>query len=150
MLVVRSDDPRNTIDAFSGAACAVNALDSQSGYGAMMNEVGTREFFSDWIETGAHATSIAAVVGGRAGIAAIDAVTWRIALKFQPETAALRVLARTDPTPGLPLITSHRRNAEDLADAIDAAFVTLDPETRTMLGLVGFVRISTVAYLSTQ
>ena len=40
VVVVRADDPRETLAAFRGARLAINGRDSQSGYGAMLHHVG--------------------------------------------------------------------------------------------------------------
>lgn len=141
VIVVRADDPREDIAAFSDAKCAFNAPDSQSGH-AVWGDTG----FGAWVETGAHRDSIQAVAEGRADIAAIDAVTWRLAQRHQPEAARLRVLALTPPTPGLPFITAKGHDAALLAEAAAEAIASLDPATREALGIAGFTRLPAFAY----
>lgn len=124
-LVKRRGDPRQTLADFRGGTVAFNAPDSQSGHNALRAlvaplAVGGR-FFSAAVETGAHLASLDTVRRGEADLAAIDAVTWALALAAQPALReALVVFAQTDPYPGLPLISSlHTPDA--LAGALQAA-----------------------------
>lgn len=141
VIVVRADDPREDIAAYTDGTCAFNAPDSQSGR-AVWGETA----FASWLETGAHRGSIHAVAEGRADIAAIDAVSWRLAQRHQPKTARLRVLSLTPPTPGLPFITAKGKDTDQLADAATDAIVRLDSETRAALGLSGFVQLPASVY----
>jgi ABC-type phosphate/phosphonate transport system substrate-binding protein len=142
-VVIRTDDPRDGLEAFRGATLAFNSRDSQSGFGAILHHVAPLasegRFFAAAIETGAHAASAPAVAEGRADIAAIDAVSWRLVQRFRPEAAALRVLMLSDPTPGLPVIAAPGTDAGPARRAVIAALAALDPAIRAQLGLAGFV-----------
>ena len=63
-VVVRADDPRESLAAFRGARLAVNGADSQSGWGAMLHHVAplaeAGRFFGAVSITGAHAASVRA------------------------------------------------------------------------------------------
>lgn len=142
-IVVRADDPRDSRSDFASGTCAFNSADSQSGFAAWEGFE-----FARWHEAGAHAASISAVARGAADIAAIDAVTWRLAVAHQPEAAVLRVLEWTRPTPGLPFITAQGRDAGLLSEAVTDAVAALDPAVRDALGLVGFVQIPGAEYLA--
>jgi len=142
-IVVRENDPRSCLDEFSDATCAFNAPNSQSGFAAWEQ----REFAA-WRETGAHVLSITAVANGDADIAAIDAVTWRLALQYQSEAVKLRVLETTRPTPGLPFITSLTQDAAMLSEAIEEAIANLASTIREPLGLIGFQHIPSEEYLA--
>jgi ABC-type phosphate/phosphonate transport system substrate-binding protein len=148
-LVVRADAPGELADFVTGRL-AFNALDSQSGWAAPQNHVaafGAR--FCHVLQTGAHRDSARAVAEGRADIAAIDAVTWRLyTAHFPQESARLRVLGHTHPTPGLPLITAVGRDPAPIFAAISAAFAALAPQDRAALGLFGLASIPADAYLS--
>jgi ABC-type phosphate/phosphonate transport system substrate-binding protein len=96
--------------------------------------------------TGGHAASIVSVAHGRADLAAIDAVTWRIALRHLPEAARLRTLALTEPTPGLPLIAARGAEPARYRAAIAAAITELDAPTRAELGIVGFAAFAPAGY----
>lgn len=135
---------------FMTKVLALNGFDSQSGWAAPMNHAlrfgGT---FTRFEETGAHVESARAVAEGRADIAAIDAVTWRLITAYRPDMAReLRVLGHTEPTPGLPLITSPDLQAEPLANAYSQAVDAIDQSDRLTLGLKGLVAIPAQAYLS--
>lgn len=149
-LVVRSDDPRTELADFAHARLAFNDGLSQSGWAAPWAhfqaagvEIGPR------LETGAHAASAAAVVEGRADIAALDALTWTLLQDHRPDlTAGLRELERTTPTPVLPYITSPGRDPAPLANAIAGAIDDLSPDDRALLHLRALVQIPAAAYLA--
>ena len=124
---------------------AVNGADSQSGHAVWRHELGARgltgSFFGDVVLSGGHRHSIEAVAEGRADVAAIDAVSMVLAERHEPATAGVRILARTDPTPGLPLITAGV-NAADvpaLRRAIHAAVESLTESEREAQCVHGFV-----------
>jgi len=143
VIVVRESDSRAYLGEYASAVCAYNSHDSQSGFAAWE---GTE--FDAMQQTGAHADSIVAIANGNADIAAIDAVTWRIAKRYQSEAAELRVLGLTKPTPGLPFITSPTADAELIYNATADAITNLDPTIRRALGLVGLVKIPNTKYLA--
>ncbi|GAB4387186.1 phosphate/phosphite/phosphonate ABC transporter substrate-binding protein [Albidovulum sp.] len=146
VLVVRRD-AGGGIDAFLDGVLAFNSPDSQSGYAAVQNQVAPRAF-RRFLQTGSHRASAEAVAAGRADIAAIDAVTWRLIERFCAGVAGeLRILARTAPTPGLPLITARGNDAPRIARAVGQAVAALAAQDRAALGLRGIERIPTEAYL---
>jgi ABC-type phosphate/phosphonate transport system substrate-binding protein len=98
--------------------------------------------------TGGHRLSARAVAEGRADIAALDAVTHMLLLDSDPDISGLRVIAATDPTPGLPFITAPGGPAEALFRAIERAIPALSPEDRRTLHLKGILRIPSEAYLA--
>ena len=97
--------------------------------------------------TGAHAASARAVADGLADLAAIDAQTWRLLLRHAGADPAFEI-ARTPPTPGLPLITALAHTPEVIANAVAQACAALDPATRAALDLQGIVQINKAAYLA--
>ena len=110
-IVVRASSGAASLDALRGAVCAFNSRDSQSGYNALRATVapiaGGRRFFSRAIETGAHAASVEAVRDGRADVCSVDCVTWALLARHRPSALrGLRVLAFTEPVPGLPFVTA--------------------------------------------
>jgi ABC-type phosphate/phosphonate transport system substrate-binding protein len=149
-VVVRADDPRETLAAFRGARLAANETGSQSGWGAMAHHVAALSdgtpFFGRSGMTGSHAASAAAVAAGRADIAAVDFVTWRLIGRFRREAEALRVLMLTDPTPGLPYVTALIDRAETLSGAVETAIGGLDDGMKDTLGLRGFARLHEEEY----
>jgi ABC-type phosphate/phosphonate transport system substrate-binding protein len=143
-LVVGQQTRAGDIAALFGCRAAINARDSQSGYAALMEAAAphAREgrFFGDVVLTGSHAASIAAVASGRADIAAIDAVTWALALRHDRTAQAVRLLGWTEPTPTLPYITARRRDVAAIAGAVASAIAALPAGVRDALLIAGFVR----------
>ena len=149
-LVVHADEPGELPD-FIDRTLAFNGQDSQSGWAAPQNQVarlGRR--FTHTLHTGAHRDSARAVAEGRARIAAIDAVSWRLMCAHHPEvTARLRIIGHTDPTPGLPLIAAPGRDRAVLAAAVSAAIAGLSRADRALLGgLGGVAAIAAKDYLA--
>jgi len=123
VIAARAGDPRGPADLLAGTL-AVNAPDSQSGWGAVAVWAKTQRLAirGRITLTGAHVASAEAVADGRADIASIDAVTWAYIERHRAGIATrLREVARTAPTPGLPLISALRFDPETVAAAIDAA-----------------------------
>ena len=105
--------------------------------------------FSRVIRTGSHRESVRAVATGFADTAAIDCVSWALAKRFDSITKSLKVVARTDNRPGLPLITSRGSSPstlDALRIALDEAIRTLGPTSRDTLGITGFVAADDVDY----
>ena len=124
-IVARRDDRGRALADFAGLRFAFNVPDSLSGSVALvaaMREEGLAPGSVEWIETGGHRASILAVAEGRADLAAIDAVAWALAERFEPEPAAkLQMLMQTPLRPAPPTITGAGRSTEEL-EAIRAAF----------------------------
>ena len=143
-LVVRAADDRGDLRAFRGARLAVNGAGSQSGAQAMMHELHAAgvsgRFFAEVLLTGAHEAGAAAVAGGRADIAAIDWISWRLVRAHRAYAEDLRVLARTAPAPGLPLIAAGTGAAEPSRTEAVAAGIAAAPAAAAALGLAGLVR----------
>ena len=149
VLVAHGQDDRDQLSDFTQDIFAYNEGGSQSGWAAPMSHaaaLGLR--FDRLLVTGAHRASIRAVADGGAALASIDAVTWELALRHEPAALRLKVLARTDPTPGLPYITSLGRDPAPIARAIAEAIGDLDPESRAALHLSGLCDIPDAAYLA--
>lgn len=154
-LVAASNDPRRDLAEFRGAVAAVNSYESNSGMNLFRAAVaplaGGRPFFSGAILTGSHAASLDAVADGRAGLAAIDCVTFGLLRRWRPGAVErVAVVARTPPLPGLPFILSARLPEETLAAARAALFEALaDPalaSARAALGLEGASILAPAAY----
>ncbi len=140
-LVVRAEDPRRSAAAFAGARFAFNSATSQSGWAAL-GPLSTGR----GLETGAHRASVRAVARGAADIAAIDAVTWRLALAHEPAARRLRVLDWTPPTPGLPMITARTQAPEPVVRAVAAGIAALGDASRATLGLVRLATLREADY----
>lgn len=148
VFVARGDDPR-TLPEFRTARFAYNEGLSQSGWAAPQNHAATMGFqFQPSLASGGHRLSALAVVEGRADLAALDALTWVLLQAYEPWAGALREVARTAPTPGLPYIAAKARDAEASLAAVQAAFSRLPEADRACLHLKGIVRIEAARYLA--
>lgn len=149
VFVTRKNEPGEAED-FIDRTLAFNGQDSQSGWAAPQNQMaklGLR--FTHTRHTGAHRDSAKAVVAGKADIAAIDAISWRLVEAHHQDLASkLRVISHTDPTPGLPLITAKGRDTGPLARAFATAINGLNAADRAALGLNGLAHIPAAAYLA--
>lgn len=153
-LLVRKDDPRRALRDYLDTPFARNAALSQSGWAAIETYLAETmagfRFRHDILETGSHAASVRAVATGQAGLASIDAVTWRFLKRYDPNAATLRVLLSTRPSPGLPLITGRNVDPEPLFHAISGAIERLTMRDRRLLAIKGITRIPAEAYLTEQ
>jgi ABC-type phosphate/phosphonate transport system substrate-binding protein len=149
VFVARRDDPRATLAEFDGAPFAFNEALSQSGWAAPQTHAAKLGLqLPPLVQTGGHQLSAHAVAEGRADIAALDAVTWELLQDNDPVTAQLRVIDRTDPTPGLPYIAAKDAPVALIQSAVAEAIAALPPEDRATLHLKGFVTIPKEAYLA--
>ena len=147
--VVRRDDRRSALVDFRPARFAYNQTHSQSGYAAPYNHLLDHGWwFDDRLHTEQHLESARSVAEGRADIATLDAVSWRLMQHHEPFAANLRVLEWTEPTPGLPLITARGNDADAIFTATENAIAQLSDHDRDALGLVGLVRIPAEDYLA--
>lgn len=149
VLIARADDPRTGFADFAAARFAYNEALSQSGWAAPQTHAKGLGFqLQPAVQTGAHRLSALAVAEGRADIAALDAVTFAHLQGYDPVMARLKVVGRTEPTPGLPLITAQCRDPAPIFDAVQDAITALAPEDRALLRLTGICRLSEAAYLA--
>jgi len=149
VFVARADDARKTLQDFAGARFAYNESMSQSGWAAPMVHLRALGLgFDDLVQTGGHRASALAVAEGRADIAALDALTWKMTGRDDTFTAGLKELGRTTPTPVLPYITAKQNDAAPIFAAIEAAIGDLDVADRDMLSLRGIVEIPAEIYLA--
>lgn len=150
VLVARAGDGRGDVAEFDGVPLAYNEALSQSGWAAPQTHaarIGIR--LPAGPATGAHRASAETVAEGRADIAALDAVTWGLIQRFDPALAAvLKVVGRTDPTPGLPLITGPAQDADLIAGCVARAIDALSEDDRATLRLRGLVRLPAADYLA--
>lgn len=108
-IIVRKDFPASDIADLRGARCVISGTHSWSGHHALrlVSEPlvdGGRPAFEASV-SGGHPQSIDAVVSGDADFATVDCVSFGMLSRYEPErTAGLRILERTPPLPGLPLI----------------------------------------------
>lgn len=142
VLVCHRDNSAKSLADFSGQRAAINEVGSQSGHAALIQAAqGCSVRFSQISESGSHRDSIKMVATGQVAAAAIDAVSWCLALDHEPAAQDLQVLQRTAPTPGVPLITAPQQAhlRPQINQAITEAVRGLDLEVKTALYLTGFL-----------
>jgi len=150
-LLVHRDCPAEDLAGLAPRTIAVNTPDSQSGWNALrhtvLRDTGRPVDAGGLLLTGSHRQSIRAVARGEADLCAVDPVCYALAGRFEPETtAAVRILARSDPTPTLPLITSGRAGDDILArlrEALDAVIsAPAVADVAQELAIAGFHRLT--------
>lgn len=110
---------RLPLDRLRGLRFAYNNPDSMSGLLGVSHDLEAEgqslAIFSERIETGAHRSSILAIVEGRADVATIDCRSWALARRFEPAAAALEVVGWTARRKGLPYVTAKATPPETVA-----------------------------------
>lgn len=130
LVVVAESNPATDLQDLRGAVCAYSRRHSHSGYNALRAAIaplaGDTAFFSRVVETGAHASSIERVATGQADVCAVDCVSHAIMAAYRPDALAdTRVIGRTEPAPGLPLVTRagvDENTLHRLRDGLQSAF----------------------------
>ncbi len=147
-IIVRSDDHRKALADFKDARFTYNQTFSQSGYAAphaLTKPLGF--WFADRSQSYGHLNSARTVVEGKADIAALDAVSWRLIQQYEPFADKLRILEWTPPTPGLPYIAALDADQKAVFSSISTAIAALTDADRNTLGIKGLVAIPKDAYL---
>lgn len=135
-------------EALRGARFAANGPDSLSGWALLLDLMGP-DGVGEVLWTGAHRDSIRAVAEGRAEAAAIDAVVWDMAQRFEPAAAELEVVGWSAEAPAPPFVTSALRGSGDRARIRAALVDTLvDPDTAAIRAELRLARI--VAFADTD
>jgi ABC-type phosphate/phosphonate transport system substrate-binding protein len=155
VVILREDDPAETLADLRGHRAAFNSMDSQSGYNALRALVAVQarggRFFGATIETGTHKTSVDLVRRRLADVASIDCVTYALLAQETPAAVeGLRIFGFTAKAPSPPLITSLATLPADV-ERLRAAFAAAcaDPalaEARQKLLLSGFEPLALEAY----
>ena len=144
VVITRADLATDTVTDLTGHTFAYNDPLSQSGWAALaltMPEVLTGKKR----RTGSHRASARAVQGGDADFATIDAQTWR-QLEETGETDGLRVVARTEPVAGLPLVTGQPHLVPVLQEAVRTAIADLPDTDRGTMHIRDLVILPASAY----
>jgi ABC-type phosphate/phosphonate transport system substrate-binding protein len=128
-IVVRSDDPAETLAELRDRRCVINERSSNSGMNLLRASVarfaGHARFFESIRVSGSHRRSVQMVAAGDADVAAVDCVSLAHLQRLDPSaTGALRILAWTPPAPSLPLITAAA-NGDDVLQALRASLAAV-------------------------
>ena len=137
------------LSEFHNRIFAYNEPLSQSGWAGPIDHMRRHSIRpSRCVRSGAHQNSARFVAEGQADFAAIDAQSWRLIKTYDPWAKDLFEIAQSDPTPGLPMICAQAFCADELAHGCTQAIASLPGSTRKILGLKGFVDVSSAAYLA--
>ncbi|MCC3859736.1 phosphate/phosphite/phosphonate ABC transporter substrate-binding protein [Pseudemcibacter aquimaris] len=140
--VVHKTDDRYNLDDHKKSKFAYNDENSQSGYHV------TNDYFENKICSGSHINSAKMVANGDAEIAAIDALSLKLIKEYDDFAGDIKVIAWTEPTPGLPYIAYKGADQNAFYSAISTAITALPDETREKLHLNGIVFIPKETYLA--
>jgi ABC-type phosphate/phosphonate transport system substrate-binding protein len=123
-------------------------VNSQSGLAAAYTDAKKNGFwFKRRIISGSHKKSCEMVANGEADIACIDAITWRFIEKYTSLKKYIRIISKTDPTPGLPYISSIEANQSVIFNSIKIAIEKLNKNEKNILGIERIVWIAKSEYL---
>lgn len=149
VIVARSGTRLDALRASGPVRWALNDRLSQSGFAAptLWADAAGLDLGAPLL-TGAHQASVRAVAEGRADLAGIDAVTWRLLCRFGAAGPGLQVLDHTPPSPGLPLICGPHLDTDLVRAAVEAGTAELPDADRKVLGLRGIVHIPKSDYLA--
>lgn len=112
VLVVREDAPFRALSDLRGHTVCFNSRDSQSGFNILRATFAPLakqgRFFGHVVQSGGHIRSVAMVQSGEVGVASLDCVSYALYQRHAPQrSAGTRILAFTEPAPGLPYITAR-------------------------------------------
>lgn len=147
-IVRQTGDPRTIRELARVGTIAFNDPLSQSGWAAPVTHLAKYGLKpAATMQTGAHLASARAVLAGHADYAAIDAIAYMMWDVAEPQVfAGLEAFVRTEPTPGLPLITARGNDPKPIARAVTRAIDTLCEQDRETLMLKGLAEIPEATY----
>ncbi|AIN17782.1 ABC transporter, phosphonate, periplasmic substrate-binding family protein [Yersinia rochesterensis] len=136
LVVVRDDEQGEQLSDFRHRTVVYNSTNSQSGYNALRVLIAplavNGRFFSRRVASGSHYRSIEMIQQRQADIAAIDCVSFALLQRDNPAAVAgLKIIAKTDVAPGLPLITSVTTSEKELIQIRQAIRATVNSPAAT-------------------
>ncbi len=137
LIIVSDESPYQDVLEMHGTIAVANGPESHSGMSSLRQLVAPKHhkgrFFSNTIFSGSHTASLEMIRKGKADIAAIDCVTFRLLEVHKPETVAgVKILGRTFHAPAPPYVTHALRGGDitkRLRTALFQAFHNPDHET---------------------
>jgi ABC-type phosphate/phosphonate transport system substrate-binding protein len=111
-VLVRVDDPADSLERLRDRRCVVNETDSNSGMNlfraALAPIAGGTRFFKSVRFSGSHRCSVELLAASEADVTAVDCVTFAHLQRLRPAlTARVKVIDWTPSSPSLPFVTSH-------------------------------------------
>lgn len=119
-VIVRADDPAESLEQLVGSRWAYNETGSHSGYSVVLAEMARKAVQSPVlagsIEAGSHERALRMVVAGQADYAAIDSTVLELELERWPELSGLvRAVTTLGPSPIPPLLAGPNLSERTLA-----------------------------------
>jgi len=147
VFVVRREHAARGLAPAALGTFAYNDALSQSGWGAPFATLAQKGLqLHSTLCTGAHVGSVHAVAEGRADLAAIDAVTWRMLVENEPAASELAVIGRTILSPGMTFITAQKNDPAPLRAALEQAFAEITPQEAVLIHMHGLLDLPDRAY----
>ena len=126
---------------------AINGYGSLSGWIVLSQYVSGQsqdDPFAKTLISGGHRQSAEMIAAGKADLAAIDIISWKMLERFCPQLIeGIDVIGRTPARPGLPLVTSCYQPPSVIAalkSALASAFK--DPQVSTALSALGIIGLA--------
>ena len=149
-VVVRRDSPAGSFWDLEGGAWAYNDTSSLSGYGALVDKLGSPDrveaFFRRTVQSGSHPESIRLVADGKADAASIDSNALRGLFEQVPDLGdEVRVLESWGPYPTQPVVVRSNLD-QDLKAALRESLLGIeaDPVTSSEIAPFGLKRFAAV------
>jgi len=144
-MILVPDHGARSLGALRGTVAAINQWHSHSGMNALRHTIAPLasdgRFFARIQASGSHLQSMAMLQRGEADVAAVDCVTYGLAMREAPAlTAGLRVLQVSAPAPGLPLIASTALS-DAQADLLQEILLTLPDSAPDVLRALSVRRV---------
>lgn len=156
IFIVNAEAKCQTLRDLRGGVCAVNSLDSNSGFNLLRAAIAPlaqdKPFFCSVVLTGSHAASLEAVAARTADLAAIDCVSLAHLQRWRPDLGeGVRPIGQSALAPAPPFITSSQTDDATLAILRKALTdVADDPAlepTRAALMIAGFAFLAKADYV---
>jgi ABC-type phosphate/phosphonate transport system substrate-binding protein len=138
LLLVRADEPRNSLQDMCGCRGAANSLDSNTGMNLLRHALAPWQqdgrFFASLAVSGSHRQSLAWLREGRVDLIAVDSVTFAYLALYAPEeVAGVRILQTSAPSPTLPYISAaDQQQVQRIRAALNQALLD-EPEVAQVL-----------------
>jgi len=147
VLIVRAEDAAADLADCAGHRFVYSDPLSHSGWGAAQAEAAARGLrLNVALQSGAHSESLRAVAEGRADLASIDAQSFAMFRRWEPDAARVKVIGTTAASPGMSFVTAAGRNPAPVRAALHDAVAALPAAHRATLGLRGLVTLAPAAY----
>ncbi len=132
----------------------INSLDSNSGMNVLRHAIaplaGENAFFDSTTKTGGHLSSMQMVARGEIDLAAIDAVSYQLAIEAYPELASqIRSIGKSATTASLPLVYPAPNQGFDhgaIRQQLKRALASCDPWITETLRIKNFLPVTLADY----